>query len=302
MCRRNSIPSPFTSYTIINPKSKNSEKSEQNGVLQKRYISFLPYFPIVQKLTEFSQKCTIATNLVLPKIDSMSTPLINLNANKIEQLPLTLNECLRKSRKRNEYHIFILLFRIHLLKLKSKQQSSLLAASGGRISKNNHHHHQQHEDDNSSLSSIVSSLSSCDSIIRPKEILVFARKRWNRLKQSEKEARKRRATLLKSRPNSNITYEDFPSPLHEEYSSNRLKECALKSLSQEWIGTVAFFRNAILRKPRSSNNIYTKVYTFGNEKFLLNSQLYRTLTLTHLLQVVLFGYSFSEVKNGKELV
>ena len=53
-------------------------------------------------------------------------PLVNYSSNEIQSLPLTFNECLRHSRKRNAYHAFTVIFRLQFNELTSSKQQAFL--------------------------------------------------------------------------------------------------------------------------------------------------------------------------------
>ena len=150
----------------------------------------------------------------------------------------------------------------------------------------------------------VDSVDSSINMVTHRDAMKLAFYNWSNVLSMEiKAAWKDRADVLNSLP---IPGEFVEVPRDIGGTFDVLTKHVLKSLSIEWSNVFKWFKRCVTRKPKvlTSSNIYV----FGKERVRIDSQTYRTFSLSFLLGVSIFGeeycnfYEYETIMRTKKLI
>ena len=150
----------------------------------------------------------------------------------------------------------------------------------------------------------VDSVDSSINMVTHRDAMKLAFYNWSNILLIEiKAAWKYQADALKFLP---IPDEFVEVPCDIGGKSDVLTKHVLISLSIEWSHGFKWFKRCVTRKPNvlTSSNIYV----FGKERVKIDSQTYRTFSLSFLLRVLIFGeeycnfYEYETIMRTKKLI
>ena len=111
---------------------------------------------------------------------------------------------------------------------------------------------------------------------------------WRKENEKTKMAWKERAFGLNLRPIPGVLMEP---PNHLSLSS--FASSVYRSMAMEWEQVVSLFRRAIVhQKARTTDNLCTNTYVFGDERVTLGSQVLRSFKLSQIISLTIFGPDF----------
>ena len=116
----------------------------------------------------------------------------------------------------------------------------------------------------------------------------LAAKSWRRLDNDLKKGWRERAELVNKLPILG-EIQTLPSQITEQE--------VLASVNMELAKFVTLMHNSVRRGSRIVDSVKWK--TFGNEKLIVRSKIFRSLFLNHLLKLTFFGVNFSLVKEDE---
>lgn len=231
--------------------------------------------------------------------------ILDSTTNEIQRsIPFTINECLRTSRKRRGYHVFLLLFRIQFQQLSQPNQNALMKENHIWESEELQLSAGESDSDEEPLTLALDG----DRVAKRKEINKLGQIFWRGMHHEKKMAFNSHAAVLNSRPPNDGVFKSIPAilleegenhPVHHYISSECFRRHVLVSLTNDWMSFVSSMRNAIMRKATAVSSYHEPQYTFGKETFLLSTQVYRSNTLNQLLHLTLFGST--ELDNSRLL-
>ena len=137
--------------------------------------------------------------------------------------------------------------------------------------------------------SIDSACSCIDEKVQHKYVMKLACKYWSCLYSHKmKNAWKDRAIILNARklPGKFIT---VPNNITHDLNNN-----VMDSLTYEWKKFISIMKNSITKPPRRT--LASLTYKFGKELVRLQSQSYRDIHMSYLLQLTIFGNKGSNLK------
>ena len=205
------------------------------------------------------------------------------SAVEIQSLPLTTKERQHKSRKRHGYHVYLSFFFLDFKQLEYEQKKQRMEES----------HIWSRLDTNYS--------SDEDSVMTPKqpqphEIMRLASRHWNRVDASIQGAWRSRASMLNARPPNDGSFEAIPAAI----AIPSIEENVRVSLTLEWQRFAADLKRAIRLNSMRQYKYSANIYRFGDEIVVLQSQIYRSFFMSHLLKLTIFGSPlYSALSNHK---
>ena len=196
--------------------------------------------------------------------------------NQVLSLPFTSKEQHHTSRNRIAYHVFLSMYFHDFKNLTIQEQMDEVGIG---------------DDDDMSIHS-----TDTPPTIASYDVIRAAAKKWRGISKEMKEAWEQRVIQLNSQPRIDGRFEVVPLSLE-----TNLQYHILASLTKEWQHLVSIFRNAATRQynKRVDNR---KEYVFGKERVRMHNQIYRSMFISELLLLTIFGSPLLTGLSNHELV